>query len=99
MYSLFSSSHSSNQFDEDNTALKQNKDDDSHRKSSTQNKKVTRKQTSTDANTRQKVSTERKSKLNSPLQSRINIIRDGTKGAEFYKKVSFKPESYGLNLY
>lgn len=99
VYSLFSSSHSSNQFDEDNIVLRQNKDDDSIRKSSSLNKKVTRKQTSTDANTRPKVSTERKSIRNSPFQSKINIIRDNTKGAEFYKKVNFKPESYGINLY
>jgi hypothetical protein len=73
---LFSFSQSSVQFDEENVLLKHQKDGNSNRQSASPPKKLIRQQTSTDANTHPKPSTERIPKQTYPLQSNIDNIRE-----------------------
>jgi hypothetical protein len=100
-YSFLISSKSNTGTNEDET--KQNsssKHIHSHQLSTSPSKRTKRCQESTDTQSKKKVSIERKSISKYSLQSQINSIRMNKKIAQnFYRKINFKSDFYGLNAY
>ena len=72
----------------------------SHQLSTSPSKRTKRGQESTDTQSKNKASVERRSVSKYSLQSQINSIRSNKKICQnFYRNINFKSELYGLNAY